>query len=183
MLQLNYKFYVYSVNTMRRTLLYIILNSFDLMAKWLEHLRMGADSAPSLCLNPVATYVKDILWRRTKNTVTDITRVCKLTLYWIGEWHEFTFGARQNSSSVKLEKNTDLYLGCWFESTKGFKKHFFWIILLNKSKTWFQFCWHVYFTDSRHFVLVAQMYSAHVAGNFANYVLFWAIWIFYVITS
>ena len=56
------------------------LDSFVPMAERLEHLTMGADSMPSLRLNQVATFVKDILLRSTKNTVTDTTRVCKLTL-------------------------------------------------------------------------------------------------------
>ena len=56
------------------------LDSFVPMAERLEHLTMGADSMPSPRLNQVATFVKDILSRSTKNTVTDTTRVCKLTL-------------------------------------------------------------------------------------------------------
>ena len=42
------------------------LDSFVPMAERLEHLTMGADSNPSLCLNQVATFVKDILSRSTK---------------------------------------------------------------------------------------------------------------------
>lgn len=50
------------------------LISFVFMTQWLDQMSecSKVNSASSPCLNPFSTYVKDILWQSTKNTVTEL---------------------------------------------------------------------------------------------------------------